>query len=284
MLGAEWGELREALAGLADGEGISVEDELVVSADGVAVRDGDAVCAGAGAEHFEAAAGLAYFEGRGAEVEDHFCALRCERGERVAVVELAREVFAAPDVLADRYAAADAGDFEGLVFFGGLKVARFVEDIIRRQERLEDFADRLPSLEDRGGVAEGASGAGVHVHVADEERDVADLCVQCVERGEVLRDEAAFEKEVERRVAGQREFRCEDDVCAVFFQRRICGEEGRGVGGEIADGGINLCEADLHGRIDTTSGRRAMATVSLRRSQRIPKSDLVVREWCGLSP
>ena len=165
--GAEGRELREAFAGFADGEGIAVEDELVVSADGVAVRDGDAVRACAGGEHFEAAARLADFEGRGAEIEDHFCALRGEGGEGIAVVERAREVFAAPDVFADRHAAADAGDFDGLVFFRRLEVAGLVEDIVCGQERLGDFADGLAAFEDCGGVAEGASGAGVHVHAAD---------------------------------------------------------------------------------------------------------------------
>ena len=67
------------LPALADCERVAVEDELIVSAHGVAVKDRHAFLRGDAREHLEAPLGLADGEGRGAQVHDQIGALRGQR-------------------------------------------------------------------------------------------------------------------------------------------------------------------------------------------------------------
>ena len=171
----------------------------------------------------------------------------CEEfGERVAVVELSREIVAAPDVFADGDAAAVAGDVERCAVFRRLEVARFVEDVVGGEECFVDFANGVSALEDCGGVAKGATMARVHIHVADKQRDVSGLRVEGFERGYIARDELALKQQILRRVAGQGEFGGEHDFRAARDKITVGGEDFRGVPGEVADDWIDLCEANAH--------------------------------------
>ena len=160
--------------------------------------------------------------------------------ERVAVIELVREILAAPHVLADCYAADRSGDFERLAAGGRLKIACFVEDIVGGEQRFEDFPRGLSPLEYGGGIAEGAPWAGIHVHVPHDEGDGAHLRLDRGKCREVVRDEAGLKKQIQRRVAWERQLRRQHHIGTPRDQVVIGPENFRAVSGEIADGRIDL--------------------------------------------
>src|SRR5690606_24093978 len=174
----------------ADHEGIAVEDQLVVPADQIAVRDGNAVLRGKGAQHLEPALRFSEEDRRGAEVQDDLGALGNEGFNRREVVKPAGQVARGPDVLADCDAYGLPGDCDGANGGCRLKIAVFVEGVVAREEGLEDLVLKPAVLEHGGGIVKRLPGAGIRLDVSDDERDGADLDGEGVEQGEIEGNEA----------------------------------------------------------------------------------------------
>ena len=85
----------------------------------------------------------------------------------------------------------------------------------------------------------GCPGAGIHVDVADEKRDIADFRVQLLQCLEILGNEARFENKVLGRITGDREFRCENQFRATLHEFVVGGEDLAGVAGDIANDGFS---------------------------------------------
>ena len=149
---------RDQLAFVVEHDRGAVEDQLVLAADHVAVRDEARVVARPHAQHLLALAVLADVERRGGDVEHDLRA-----GER----QVGRRRAGLPDVLADRRARDDVAEAEQQQVVARGEVAVLVEDAVVRQEALAvDRAD-LAAREDVTGVVE----IGVEVGSADEGDD-----------------------------------------------------------------------------------------------------------------
>lgn len=240
----------EGAGGVAD-EAAAVEDELVVAADGVDVDDGAAE--GAGGVGDEGLADVAFVVVPGARGEvDHEVAFlgRELAGGIDAAIELTRaEGGVRPDIFADGDANAAAGVFDDERAGGGFEVAVFVEDIVGRQEALVGGGDDLAAMNEGGGVERGPAGAGgVSLDRADERGDVADVRGDFAEGVFAIGNEAAFEEQVARRVAADDELGEDDEFGALGDEDVVGVEDLAAIAGKVADGGVELGEAESHGK------------------------------------
>ena len=103
-------------------------------------------------------------------------------------------------------------------------------------------------MEEGGGVAEGLAGAFalVVVDVADQQRHFLDLAGEVIERLQAFRDELRLEDQVARRIAGEREFRGDDEVGTLFQAFAVGLEQALRIPGEVPDHSVDLCDAYLH--------------------------------------
>src|SRR5438552_10200610 len=92
LRGAESRELRDQFAGGIYGNRISIEDQLVVSTDCVAITDRPLMRAGERRDHFAPDGRLVQTKGRRAEIEDDLGSLFHQSADRLDVVERARQV------------------------------------------------------------------------------------------------------------------------------------------------------------------------------------------------
>ena len=231
----------------AHGEGVAVEDELVITANGIAVVKRHAVLFRLAADHFGAQRRLADLERRGAEVQDRLRPGGGERCHGVLRVEPARKVFRGPNVLANRDTKERAADFKRAGLSAGFEVAGFVEDIVGRQEAFPGEAGGLSFFQDGGGVEKFAPArVGVGEHAADDPSGGTDTGVDFFQRAQARGNEVRYEQEVLRRVAGEGEFGRKDNICAAGLKfARGPGDEA-GVAFDVADRGVDLREPDLH--------------------------------------
>ena len=244
-----------------DGERAAIEDELIISADGVAVEDGDAVLGGDGLEELDSALGFTGGERGGAEIEESGGALIDEGGDGGGEVEGAREEGIGPEIFADGDAEEGAGDGDWGDVGSGFEVAIFLEDVVIGEARFVDEAEGFSAFEDGGGVVEGLTAVGVGVEAPDDQGDVGDGLVEEEESGVVEGEEALIEEEILWGVAGEGEFWGEDEIGALAGEGVVGFEDAEGIGVEIADGGVELGEADFHedrGRMGRRLGEKRM--------------------------
>ena len=244
----------EEFAVRADGEAGAVEDERVVAADLVDHDDRNAVALGDGGEHVEADLALVAPVGRGGDVDDKragaFASLAHEFVDGIDGVEArGPEGLVVPGVFADGEGDAFAAEAEWLLAFGGREVALLVEDIVEGQEHLRLGELDLAVAQERGGISD-ALAASV-LCGSDEAGDDGDgQRGGC--GGDFLHgfsgagDEGGFFEEIGGRIAADGEFG-EDDEIGVGCGGLV-GEihDFGGVAVEIPDGGIDLCQRDLH--------------------------------------
>jgi hypothetical protein len=85
----------------AEKAGLTVEDELVIRTDGVAVGERGVQVSGYLCEHLYSAHGFAALKRGCAEVDEKIDSAFFQRGDGVAMVQVAWEIVWAPDVLTD---------------------------------------------------------------------------------------------------------------------------------------------------------------------------------------
>ncbi len=252
----------EKLSVGADREARAVEDQRVVSADLVDHDDGHMVALGDGREHLEADLALVTPVGRGGDVEDEragsFPGFTHKFVDGIDGIEALRpEGLVVPGVFANGEGDAFAIKAEGLLAFGWREIALFVEDVVEGQEHL-----RLGELD----LALAHEGGGVFHSLAaslfcwrDEAGDDGDgQRGGCI--GDFLHglagalDEGAFFKQVGGGVAADGKFREDDEIGS--GSGRLVGEihDFGGVAAEIPDGGVDLCQRDLHSSSLAMSG------------------------------
>jgi hypothetical protein len=168
---------------------VSVEDQLVLAADGVAEGDEACVVARAGGEHLLALAIAAEVERRGRDVRQELRPGECEIGGGRPRL---------PHVLADRRPDQRAAVLEQEQIAGRREVAVLVEDPVVREKPLAVQRLHLAGGADGAGVVEVA----VEVGSSDERDDPAGAAGDLAERLVRGPQEAGPEQEVLRRVAG----------------------------------------------------------------------------------
>ena len=100
-----------------------------------------------------------------------------------------------------------------------------------------------------GGVEGRAAGAGgVRLGVADQGRHGADLGGEFAGGLFDVGHEVLFEKQVARRVARDHEFGVDHQFGALGDEGLVGLEDAAGVAGEVADDGVDLGQADAHGK------------------------------------
>ncbi len=228
---------------------MSVENEFVVAADGVHVDERAAEGAGGVGDELLADVALGVVPRAGGEIDREVDVLRGERGDGIGAVKAAgfdERIF--PDVLADRHADAQAVVLDDTRGAGGFEVAVLVENVVGGQERFAGDGGDFAIVAEGGGVEKAATlGGGIRFDKADERGHGADLHRDFVDRILVVGHETAFEKEVARRVAGDGEFGEDHEFRALRDEAAVGVEDFGAIAGEVADGGVDLCEADAHG-------------------------------------
>src|SRR6266850_530329 len=188
-------------------------------------------------------------ERRRRKVEDDVSAGARELVDRVVMVAAPLpEIAVVPDILADADADAASGDVEELRPVKRLEVAVFVEDVVGRQQRLAEALLDAPSAEQCGAVEERPALIGwVALGKADENgRQIDGVPRERLERVPASGDEAVAQQQIARQIANQRQLRRggEVDAGGRRLSKRL--EDQTRIALQIADGGIQLQQRDLH--------------------------------------
>ena len=238
---------------------MAIEDQFIIRADEVDLGERDFLVARHAPQHLQPRALLAVTPGRRGKVQDDFRALGDEFPDRVAPVDPVRpEILVVPDVLADGDAKPVAVERERRDVFGRLEIAVLVKHIVGRQQTFRGAPDDFAMLQHGGGIFQPAAGLlRIAVHVADAERHRADARGGFGERGEIGVNEIGALEQVARRVAAEEQLGREDEFRAAGAGLVVAGQELQPVGGEIADGRIELEQADDHFRFEVFDSRDA---------------------------
>ncbi len=185
---------------------------------------------------------------RRGNVQDHFRALRNQFLDRVAAIQPLRpEILVVPDVLANRDAEFYTVENERRDCLCRFEIAVFVKDIVGRQQTFIRAPDDFSVLQNGGGIPQRASGIfRIAVNIADAQWNRADAFCRLVQRRKICPDKIFAQKQIARRVAAQKQFRREDKFCAERDGLFITGQKFLPVGREIADGRVELEDADDH--------------------------------------
>ena len=231
-----------------EGHAGAVEDERVVATHLVYVNDGTVMLLGDGAKHFDAQGALVDGVGRGGDVEENASSLLDELSDGVAgVARLGPEIFVVPDVFADGDAQLFAAHAIDIILVAGLEVARFVEDVVGRQEHLALLENDAAILDESGFVGNGWPVAGMidaagKAYDGGERHAVGDV----FEGVEIALDERGALEEVEGKVTADAEFGKDGEfgVATLGLFREV--ENAGGVAFKVADSWVELGEGYLH--------------------------------------
>jgi hypothetical protein len=130
-----------------------VEDQLVVSADEIHEHERHVVLARGIAQHRLAQRHLGRVPRRRGDGPDHFGTARDQLLDGIDGIRPARAPeLPAPHVFADRDAHTPAAELDHAPLGGGLEVARLVEDVVGREQRLGLHVRDLAAVEQHGRV------------------------------------------------------------------------------------------------------------------------------------
>lgn len=253
VLGLEGGESGEDAALGVMNDAAAVEDEFIVTADGVAVNDGAVAAFSGGADEGFALACFAGLPWAGGKVEEVVELGAGELAEGIGgVAGVGGQVGLRPDVFAD-----GESDFKAVPFVdgwggGGLEVAGFVEDVVGGQKGFASECLDGTVFAPCGGVIAGTffvdDGTG-------DEGDGSGLGGKGSEGVLYIADKAGLEEEVAGRVTAGGEFGCQDELRAGIDQFAVGLEEAGAVAGEVSDGGIDLCDSYFHAVVRAVIGK-----------------------------
>ncbi|OQB91601.1 MAG: hypothetical protein BWX86_01981 [Verrucomicrobia bacterium ADurb.Bin122] len=189
--------------------------------------------------------------GAGGEVDHEVAAAG---GEVLDGIELAVEAAfavggARPHVFTDGQSEAQAVDFDDGGGGGGFEVAVLVEDVVAGEEAFVGDGDDLAVVAEGGGVEKGAAEvAGIGLDGAEDGRDLSGGGGDFGEAGAGVVDETAFEQQIARRVAADDELGEHDELRALSDEGVVGVEDEAAIAREVADGRVELSEADAHGK------------------------------------
>ena len=154
-----------------------------------------------------------------------------------------------PDVLANRDADALAAKLDDDRSGRRLEVAVLVEHVVSRQQAFAGRDQDFALMAERRGIESRPALAGrIGLGVADDSGDRSDLLRQFAGDAFDVGHEALFEQEIARRVAADDQFGENDQLGALRDQGLVGRFDQKAVSGKIADDGVDLGQADAHGR------------------------------------
>ncbi len=230
----EAGRPRDHAAVALDEERVPVEDELVLAADHVAEGDTHAALSGSRGEDRLALLRPPDVVRGCREVDDELGTCRGQSGGRWP---------GNPHVLADRDADPRARHVDDRKLGAGGEVALLVEHAVVRQVPLPGPACDLAVGADRARVVENV----LEKWHADQRDDASRFRSDQLDRLSSRADEARPEEKILGRIAGHRELRKDNEVCAGRPGLLDATEDRLAVSREVADNRIYLRESETHG-------------------------------------
>jgi hypothetical protein len=122
----------------------------------------------------------------------------------------------------------------------------FIEDVVSGQERFVRFRDRRAWLQQSSRIMKRLSAPLVSVYETNEQPGATNTRLEPLQDLEILRNELRFEEKVLRRIAGNGEFRRNDQFCSRGRKSFIGASNLLKIAAQIPDDGIDLSETDLH--------------------------------------
>ena len=235
-----------------------VEDEIVIAAELVHVRDRQTMFQRHAAEHLLAPAMFAGGERRCRHVQDHADAGGRELIDRIVMVAAPLpEVAIVPDVLADADPDPRAGDVEELRAVVRLEVAVLVEDVVGGQQGFPESLIDAAVAQQHGAVEQGPSFVRrIRFRQTDEHRrEIGRVARQRLERLPAPLHETPAQEQVSREVADERELGRGGEIGAGRGGGPERVENQPRVAREIADGRVHLQQRDLHAGPEGASAR-----------------------------
>jgi hypothetical protein len=142
---SELAAFSQNIAVLIEDDAVAVENQLVLPADGVHVRDYNAMVYGARVEHLVAKVAFASVERRRTDVDDQF---------RISIRLGRRRPARVPDVLANVDAEIGAAELDDGARAARLEVAILIEHAVVRQEDLVVHGSKKPIMRYGGRVVD----------------------------------------------------------------------------------------------------------------------------------
>ncbi len=227
----------------------AVEDEIVVAAELVDVRERHPILQRHAAEHLLAPAVLAGGERGRRQVDDGFGARAHQLFDRIVVIPPALpEVAIVPDVFADADAQPPAAKSQDLRSVERLEVPVFVEDIVGGQKGFPKPLIDGAAVGERRRVEQRPSLVGrIRLGQADQHRrEVVELARELVQLIPAAPDEAGTQQQIARQVADERQLRRDGEVGAP--RARLAdgvGNQPR-VAAQVADRRVDLQQRNFH--------------------------------------
>src|SRR6266487_1768738 len=241
--------LRGDIALRREGNAGAVENKAIVAAHLIHVNDWAVMIDGNRAQHFQAQGTLVEGVGRGGHVQQHRSSLLNDFRHRVALIALAGpEILVVPNVLADRDAQLLAAKPKNRLAIRGLKVARFIKDVIGGKQHLALLENHTPPAEQCGFIGDGLACPIRDAPGVAHNGGQRNLGSKLLQSGMVSLDEGgAFEK-VLRKIAAQTEFGEYCEIGAALLGLRRQAQDASRVSCKVANCWIELSERYLHAR------------------------------------
>ncbi len=255
MLRRKAGESGDEAALRMGDQAATVKNQLIIAADHIAVDGGAGAALGGHLDQGLAGFVFALVPGAGREVDQEINGLAGQFRHRIlAVAAAGGDGTVIPDVLADGDADAQTPPLHDCGTGSRFKVALLIEDIVVGQKGLA--ADVLhPAIRAPGcGIVERAARriGRTRLDETDQRRNGTRGRRYLPERGLGIGCETAFKQKIPGRVAADGQLRKDHQLGPVFDKAAVGIENKCAVPGEVADGGVDLREADFHERIETT--------------------------------
>ena len=191
-------------------------------------------------------------EGGGTEINQDLGSCCDQLCGGINTIKGAREVLGRPEILADRDADSFSGHLNRRRGAAGFKVTGLVKDIIGGKQSLMDDQRCFIFLEKCCCIEEGLAPSGfIPVDEPDHKRHAAKFTNRIMQLGQdrdIPIDEFPGKNQVERRLAGKSQLRCEHQLRSLHDQILIGTQDECGIPRKIPDCRIDLGQSEIHTR------------------------------------
>ena len=199
-------------------------------------------------EHFVAQLVFAEMPRRGGNVDDYFCTGGDQIFRRIlAITPFVPETFVVPNIFADGQADCCSVELNGKIFLRRFKIARFIKDIVSRQQSFLARRQNFSILQECHGVGDGVAGPNfVASDVADRQAGFSSSLRESLQHRQIACHKIFAQQQVARRVAGDGQFGQHDQICSSVHGVIVGGENFFFIACEITDSGVDLRQSNFH--------------------------------------
>jgi hypothetical protein len=141
------GQLRDQIARSVYGDRISIEDELIVPTNRIAIADRPLIGARLRRDHLEPTCRRPKAKWGRAQVQNDLCPLLHQTAHRFDVVKRSRQIIVRPNIFTDGDTNFFAIELERLDATGRFEIAVLVENVVSRQKAFVRHANRFATFE-----------------------------------------------------------------------------------------------------------------------------------------